>query len=155
MDKVKIGQIISIVIVAIVALLGLFFPLNVGVAPIDVSSRSATITQFQRVYVAHDLAVGGDLSYSTGTYPLGITTAGQNIICGTTAVFTGSTSIASTLTTPAYALVTQVTAPLTATAFTLYASDPTTTTVTITSLNVAGGAGTTGVSAHYCIVGTK
>jgi hypothetical protein len=178
MDNKKIGQMISIVIIAVIALLGLFFPLTVGVQPVDYGSRSSAITQFQRVYIAHDAGVGGALTaddaaivddltvggdstltgglvYSTSIYPLGIASNGQSIICGTTSAFSGSVTIASTLAVPNWVLVTQITPPLTATAFTLYASDPVTTGVTITSLNAAGSAGTTTVTAHYCIVGTK
>lgn len=100
--------------------------------------------------------VGGTLQYGAdNNFPLGFATSGSEIVCATSAVFTGSTEIDVTaLTTATYVLATQVTAPIT-TASHLHVSDPTTTTITLTSLNNTFAAGTTGVSAHYCVVGDQ
>lgn len=92
---------------------------------------------------------------SDNLYPLGYATAGYEIVCDTTSTFTGSTTITATgLTTAVIPVAIQVTAPTTTAAY-LYASDPTTTTVTLTSLNNTFGAGTTGVVVHYCVIGNQ
>jgi hypothetical protein len=114
------------------------------------------------VTVADTLQVTGVADFDAGMtfgptplYPLGIATASQEIECGTTGTFTASTLITfSTLNTPTYALAMQVTAPTTTAAY-LYVSDPTTTTITLTSLENDFTAGTTGITAHYCAVGTE
>lgn len=117
------------------------------------ATGSVTIADTLQVTGLADFDAG--LTYgSTPLYPLGNASASQEIVCGTTSTFTGSTTIdATALTTATYALALQVTAPTTTAAY-LYASDPSTTTVTFTSLNNTFGAGTTGITAHYCIVGT-
>jgi hypothetical protein len=102
---------------------------------------------------------GADIALETGLYPLGIASADQEIVCATTSTFTGSTTIDVTaLSTVTQVLAMQVTAPVT-TAASLHASDPATTTFTLTSLTGGASApfnaGTTGIAAHYCAVGDK
>lgn len=80
--------------------------------------------------------------------------ADKEIVCGTTATFTASTTIASGLTSIDAVIATQITVPAATRAF-LITSDPTTTTFTLYSKNSTYGAGTTGITAHYCVVGTK
>lgn len=106
--------------------------------------------------VAGNGDVVGTLNFgSDNLYPLGYASSGYEIVCGTSSTFTGSTTITATgLSTATYVLATQVTAPITTAAF-LHVSDPTTTTITLTSLNNTFGAGTTGVQAHYCVVGNQ
>lgn len=110
----------------------------------------------------NDLGVAGDIE-ATGNvvfgaddlYPLGYASADQQVVCGTTSTFTDSTSIDVTaLTTATYVVASQVTAPITTAAF-LQVSDPTTTSITLTSLNSTFGTGTTGIQAHYCVVGDQ
>jgi hypothetical protein len=103
---------------------------------------------------AGDLDLDGALNYGTNNlYALGYASSGYEVECGTTGTFTGSTTIsASNLTTVTVPVAIQVTAPITTAAY-LHASDPTTSTVTLTSLNNTFGAGTTGVVAHYCLLG--
>lgn len=110
----------------------------------------------------NDLGVDGDIEAngaiifgSDGLYPLGYASDGYEIVCGTTDTFTGSTEIDVTaLTTATYVLATQITAPITTAAY-LHVSDPTTTTITLTSLENDFDAGSTGIAAHYCVVGQQ
>lgn len=98
--------------------------------------------------------LSGDLQYGADDlYALGYASSGQEFECGLTAIFTGSTTIsASELTTVTVPIAFQVTAPITTAAF-LYPSTPTTSTVTLTSLNNTFDAGTTGIQAYYCLLG--
>lgn len=129
-----------------------------GAVDIDGALTSAT----GALTVADTLQVTGVADFDAGMtfgptplYPLGINTASQEIECGTTTVFTGSVLITpTTLNTPTYVLAMQVTAPTTTAAY-LYASDPTTTTFTLTSLENDFTAGTSGIQAHYCAIGTE
>jgi hypothetical protein len=103
--------------------------------------------------------VNGLLTFgATPLYPLGNAGSNVEIVCATTSTFTASTTIDVTaMSVVSQVLAIQVTAPVTTAAF-LYASAPTTTTFTLTSLT--GGAtapfdaGTTGIVAHYCAIGS-
>lgn len=107
-DNKKIGQIISIIIIAIVALLGLFFPLNVGVSPVqDLGSRSIAITQFRAIAVDDNATVGGALTtggaiVSSGNVTGVDVTASDDVIAtddisGVDIVLTGNETLADWL----------------------------------------------------------
>lgn len=117
---------------------------------------SGGVGSFTTLNTTGNVDVGGTLNYgSDNLYPLGYASSGDEIVCGTTDTFTGSTTIDVTaLTTATYVLATQVTAPITTAAY-LHADDPTTTTITLTSLSNSFDAGTTGLTAHYCVVGNQ
>ena len=102
-----------------------------------------------------DIQDGVTFNIGTGLYPLKYASANQELVCGTTSTFTGSTTISvSGLTTATYPVAIQVTAPTTTAAY-LHVNDPTTSTITLTSLDNTFGAGTTGIVAHYCVVGDE
>jgi len=147
-------------------------PVVFGPLAFDVQRFRHIVTQILRVQKGaifeSTLSVGGaatltgavdaasTLQFGTDNlYPMGYATTGYEIQCGTTSTFTASTSIAATaLTTATYVLATQITTPA-ATAALLTVSDPTTTTVTLSSWEGDYTAGTTGITAHYCVVGTQ
>lgn len=165
-DK-KMIQYVLIGLALILSVVGSYFGVTLPAPTIptpelmggNVSTKSLAPTRFQSIAVDHSATIGGDLSVSgdstfNGNYPLGNATADKEIVCGTTATFTASTTIASGLTSIDAVIATQITVPAATRAF-LITSDPTTTTFTLYSKNSTYGAGTTGITAHYCVVGTK
>jgi hypothetical protein len=102
------------------------------------------------------LDVASTVNYgSDNLYPLGYASSGYEIECGTTSTFTETTTVtASSLTTITVALVTQITTPASTAAY-LTASDPTTSTVDLNSYESDFTAGTTGITAHYCLIGNQ
>jgi hypothetical protein len=102
------------------------------------------------------LDVASTVNYgSDNLYPLGYASSGYEIECGTTSTFTETTTVtASSLTTITVALVTQITTPASTAAY-LTASDPTTSTVDLNSYESDFTVGTTGITAHYCLVGNQ
>jgi hypothetical protein len=131
-------------------------------------------TKFRAITVSDKLTVGGaaalngaltvggnsdlagTLQYGADNlYPLGYSSDGQQIVCGTTATFTGTLQVTPTgLTTVVYVIPAQVTTPIT-TAALLTVSDPTTSTFTLLSWESDYTEGTTGIVAHYCAVGAQ
>lgn len=92
---------------------------------------------------------------SDNLYPLGYATSGQQIVCGTTGVFTETTSVSvSGLTTVTYVLALQITDPAN-TAAIISVDQPTTSTVTFNSWSITPTVGTTGVNLYYCAVGNQ
>jgi hypothetical protein len=102
------------------------------------------------------LDVASTVNYgSDDLYPLGYASSGYEYECGTTSTFTETTTVtASGLTTITVALATQITTPA-ATAAYLTATDPTTSTVDLNSWESDFTAGTTGITAHYCLIGNQ
>lgn len=102
-----------------------------------------------------DIQDGATFNIGTGLYPLGYASAGQEMVCGTTATFTGTLEVTSTgLTTTTYVIASQITTPAAGAVF-LTVSDPTTSTFVLSSWESDYSAGTTGITAHYCAVGNK
>jgi len=101
------------------------------------------------------LDVGGTLNYGANDlYAVGYASAGQAIVAGVTATFTGTTTVASGLTTVIAAVCVPYTAPA-ATAATCYATWSGAT-VTLRSVKADGvTAGDTGTTVNYMIFGTK
>lgn len=167
-DTHKTIQYVLVILALILSVVGSYYGIvlpapNIPTPePIDfsnVDTRGIKPTQFTAIDISHGLTVGGDLSVTGdslfgGNYPVGNAAADKELVCGTTATFTGSITIASELTAIDTVIATQITAPAATRAF-LVASDPTTTTFTLSSKNSTYGAGTTGLTAHYCVVGTK
>jgi hypothetical protein len=96
------------------------------------------------------------VNYGTDNlYPLGYASSAQQMVCGTSGVFTETSAVAvSGITTITYALVTQITDPASTGAF-LTVDAPTTSTLTINSWETDATTGTTGVNAYYCVVGDQ
>jgi len=122
--------------------------LNGGIA-VDTSNFTVSGTT-GAVDTASTLQFGTD-----NLYPLGYATTGYEIECGITPTFTATTDITATnITTVTYVVATQVTAPA-ATAEDIHLSTITGITATLISLEADYTAGTTGITAHYCLVGTQ
>lgn len=103
------------------------------------------------------LDVGSTLNFGTDNlYPLGYVSSGYQLECGTTGTFTATKIVYTTgLTAVTFALVTQTTDEA-ATAATLTAATPVTSTFTIKSWKADGAtAGDTGVVANWCAIGTQ
>ncbi len=125
----------------------------------DVDTKAIAPTKFQAVEIKHGLTVGGDVTVDgdlsvDGLYPVGNYNEGKELVCGTTATFTGSTTISTRLSAVDVVIATQITVPAATKAF-LIASEPTTSTITLYSKNSTYGAGTTGLKAYYCVLGDK
>jgi hypothetical protein len=118
------------------------------------TSGAATVGGALGVTGNSDLA--GTLQYGADNlYPLGYGSVSQQVVCGTTAEFTGTLQVTPTgLTTVIYVIPAQVTTPIT-TAALLTVSDPTTSTFTLLSWESDYTEGTTGIVAHYCAVGAQ
>lgn len=135
---------------------------NIGAAGTDFSSvgglttaSTITVTAGGLVVSAGDTDLAGGLNYGADNlYPLGYSTSGFQVVCGTTAL-TGSTALAVTgLTSVTYVIPWQITAPITTAAY-VYGAVTYPTTVTITSLDMGFSAGTTSVTAGYCALGDQ
>jgi hypothetical protein len=151
----------------IVALLMVF---SFGVANVDAQTIKE---RFDGILVDHDADINGDLDVdgtayldtvdidgdltigADGLYPLGYATSGQQIVCGTTATFTTTTTVAPTgLTVTDYVIASQITTPAAGAAF-MTVSDPTTSTFVISTWESDYTAGTTGITAHWCAIGDQ
>jgi cytoskeletal protein CcmA (bactofilin family) len=106
--------------------------------------------------ITDNLDITGTLQYGADDlYPLGYATPAQQMVCGTTEM-TGSAEIEATgLTTITYVLAPHQVTAITSTAVYLYASDPTTNTFVLTSLDSTYTAATVPISAHWCAVGDQ
>jgi len=129
---------------------------NVGAAGTDFGTDGGLTLAAGLTVSAGNTDLAGTLQYGADNlYPLGYASVSQQIVCGTTAVFTATTQVAPTgLTTTTYVIATQITQPA-ATAAYLTATDPTTASFTLSSWGGDYNAGTTGIAAHWCAVGDQ
>ncbi len=120
---------------------------------------AVTVTDSLNVTGAVDLDstlnVDSSINYgSNDLYPLGAASDGCVLYCSTSGTFTATTTITSGvhgLTTPTAAIALMVTSPTT-TAYQVSGS-LSGYTLTLATWNANSGAGTTGVSAYYCVYG--
>jgi len=121
----------------------------------NLTSATGALTIADTLQVTGLADFDAGLTYgSVPLYPVGNAAASQELECGTTGTFTATTLVDPTnVTTPTYVVVSQITAPITTAAY-LHVTDPTTTTFTIISLENDFDAGSTGITAHWCVLGT-
>lgn len=116
----------------------------------------AGTTNFGTLALSGDLSVAGDTLVGGSNYPLGYASTDKQMVCGTTGVFSDSVDVdlSGSLSAIDFAVMEQVTVPA-ATAALIYFTAPSTTTLTIKSVEADYTAGTTDVVIQYCVVGDQ
>jgi hypothetical protein len=124
----------------------------------NITSGTGGITLADTIAVTGAADFASTVQFGTDNlYPLGYASSGYQMVCGTSGVFTETTSVSvSGLTTVTHVLALQITDPAD-TAAIISVDQPTTSTVTFNSWVVTPtvGVGTTGVNIYYCAVGNQ
>ncbi len=123
---------------------------SMGLHPGSTSNVSGNIAVSGTGDFTGNLQAGAD-----DNYMFGYASAGYEIVCGTTGIFTDTTDVTVTaLTAVSWAVATQITVP-NATASMAHVAGISTNVVTIDTLEADYTAGTTGANVYYCAVGTE